>query len=349
MAGTGESILVTGAAGFIGSNHVQYLCESRPDARIVALDALTYAGNMENLAGLEENNRFRFVKADIRNADALTALFEEESFSLVVHFAAESHVDRSIMGPEVFVDVNVRGTLVLLELARKHKIARFCQIGTDEVYGSLGPEGRFTEQSPIQPNSPYSASKAAADHLVRAYHHTFGLDTVITRCSNNYGPYQFPEKLIPLMILNCVEGKPLPVYGDGKNVRDWIHVRDHCTAVDAACRKGRAGEVYNIGSDNEWANIDIVKRIASLVESKTGKPRGACEALISYVTDRPGHDRRYAMDSLKLRHETGWMPAYDFDRGLADTVDWYLVNESWWRRIISGEYRDYYDKWYGDR
>jgi len=349
MAESKRCVLVTGAAGFIGSNFVHHMLREHADVRVVALDALTYAGNLENLAAQTEGERFRFQKADIRDATAMDALFSEEDFSEVVNFAAESHVDRSIMGPEVFIDVNVKGTLTLLEAAKKHGTGRFLQISTDEVYGSLGPEGAFTEDSPIRPNSPYSASKAGADHLARAYHKTFGMDVLVTRCSNNYGPFQFPEKLIPLMLINCVEGKPLPVYGDGMNVRDWIHVLDHCRALDAVLQKGRTGEVYNIGGNNERPNIEIVKLIAKTVDERLGRPEGTGEGLLAFVKDRPGHDRRYAIDSTKTTEETGWAPSFDFGTGLADTVGWYLENEDWWRRIVSGEYKDFYEKWYGDR
>ncbi|MCB9479771.1 MAG: dTDP-glucose 4,6-dehydratase [Deltaproteobacteria bacterium] len=342
-------LLVTGAAGFIGANYVRHVRNADPQARIVAYDLLTYAGNLENLAGLTEGDNYRFVKGDIRDAKALDAVFSDEKITHVVNFAAESHVDRSILGPEIFVDVNIRGTQILLEAARRHGVERFLQVSTDEVYGSLGPSGLFTEQTPVAPNSPYSASKAGADHLARAYYHTYNLPTLITRCSNNYGPYQFPEKLIPLMLINCLEGKPLPVYGDGMNVRDWLHVSDHASAIEVVLATGRVGEAYNIGGNNEWPNIEIVKRLAALVDERTGKAPGTSEALITYVTDRPGHDRRYAIDSTKIRDELGWTPTYTFEAGLPETVDWYLENESWWRRIISGEYRDYYAQMYGER
>ncbi|KAB2853641.1 MAG: dTDP-glucose 4,6-dehydratase, partial [Sphingopyxis terrae] len=311
-------ILVTGAAGFIGANFVRELLGADPEAFVVGLDALTYAGNLENLAGLPDD-RFRFEKADIRDRDRLDALFAQDRYTHVVNFAAESHVDRSIAGPEIFVDVNVRGTLTLLEAVRRHGGARFVQIGTDEVYGSLGPEGAFTEDSPIRPSSPYSASKAGADHIALAYHVTFGMDVLVTRCSNNYGPYQFPEKLIPLMILNGLRGEPLPVYGDGKNVRDWIHVRDHARAILSVIERGRAGEVYNIGAKNEWANIDIVHLVCDIVDETRGNAPGTSRKLIRFVKDRPGHDRRYAIDSAKLAREIGHEASIDFPAGIRET------------------------------
>jgi dTDP-glucose 4,6-dehydratase len=332
-------VLVTGGAGFIGANFVRLLAEKRPDWRIVVLDKLTYAGNLENLAGLE--SKFRFVRGDIANQELASEICVSEKIDAIVNFAAESHVDRSILGPAAFVETNVGGTLALLEVARALKIKRFFQVSTDEVYGSLGATGLFTEETPLAANSPYSASKASSDLLVRAYHHTFGMDTVTTRCSNNYGPYQFPEKLIPLMIANALADKPLPVYGDGKNVRDWLHVSDHCEAILVCLEKGRAGETYNIGGYNEWANIDIVK----LVLKHLGKP----ESLIKYVTDRPGHDRRYAIDAAKLANELGWKPRYTFEQGLPETVEWYVSNRKWWERVMSGEYKKYYEEQYGKR
>lgn len=333
------NVLVTGAAGFIGSNFVRLLRETHPDARIVALDALTYAGNLENLAGIEPGERYAFVKADIRDDAAILELFAREHFTHIVHFAAESHVDRSILGPAVFVDVNVMGTLKMLEAAKAHGVSRYVQVSTDEVYGSLGATGKFTEDLPLVPSSPYSASKASADHLVHAYHHTFGLDTVITRCSNNYGPYQFPEKLIPLMIANCIEGKPLPVYGDGMQIRDWLHVSDHCRAIETVMTGGLPGEVYNIGGNNEWANIDIVKIIIETVDDRLGRPRGASATLITHVKDRPGHDRRYAIDASKLKSELGWAPSRSFEQGIEETVDWYLQHQDWVQRVLDGSYR----------
>ena len=333
------NILVTGGAGFIGSNHVRYLLEQADD-RVVNFDLLTYAGNLENLAGLEDHPRYRFVKGDIRDAELVGKLLDEESIEAVVHFAAESHVDRSLDAPGTFLDTNTCGTQVLLQCALRHQLDRFVMVSTDEVYGSLAPDAPgFTETSPLEPNSPYAASKAAADLICRAYHHTFGLDVRITRCSNNYGPYQFPEKLIPLMIANALEDKALPIYGDGLNVRDWLHVADHCRAVDLVMRRGRAGEVYNVGGGNEWANLDLVK----ILLERLGKP----ESLITFVKDRPGHDRRYAIVADKLTSALGWQPQFSFPDGLAATVQWYLDNSAWWEKIRSGEYRDYYDSMYG--
>ena len=333
------NILVTGGAGFIGSNHVRFLLGTTED-RVINLDLLTYAGNLENLAGLEDHPRYRFVKGDIRDQELVDRLLDEESVDAVVHFAAESHVDRSLDAPGAFLDTNTRGTQVLLQAAQAHGLGRFVMVSTDEVYGSLAPDAPgFTEQTPLAPNSPYAASKAAADLLCRAYHHTFGLDICITRCSNNYGPYQFPEKLIPLMLANALEDKALPIYGDGRQVRDWLHVRDHCQAIDLVMRRGRAGEVYNVGGNNEWANLDLVM----LLLQKLDKP----ESLLTYVKDRPGHDRRYAIVADKIRTELGWSPEYAFPEGLAMTVNWYLENRTWWETIRSGGYRDYYDRMYG--
>ncbi|HEX7342623.1 MAG TPA: dTDP-glucose 4,6-dehydratase [bacterium] len=334
-----QNILITGGAGFIGSNFVHYLLRNHPDVSVVNLDALTYCGNLENLREVEKNPRYRFVKADIADSDAIGKVFADTRFDAVINFAAETHVDRSITGPAVFLRINVIGTQVLLDLALKHGVRRFVQISTDEVYGSLPETGVFSETTLLAPNSPYSASKAAADFLVRAYVHTYGMDALITRCSNNYGPYQFPEKLIPLMITNALEGKSLPVYGDGMNVRDWLHVEDHCRAIWAVLGKGKKGEVYNIGGSNEWHNLMLVKELLRIL----GKP----ESLITFVKDRPGHDRRYAIDASKIKCELGWQPSYDFAAGLKQTVDWYLQNESWWRRVKSGEYQKYYQEQYG--
>ncbi len=334
------NILVTGGAGFIGSNHVRMLI-GKTDDRVVNLDLLTYAGNLENLTGIEDHPRYRFVKGDIRDADLVASLLAEESIDAVIHFAAESHVDRSLDAPGAFLDTNTRGTQVLLQCALKHELDCFVMVSTDEVYGSLDPHAPgFTEETPLAPNSPYAASKAAADLLCRAYHHTFGLDVRITRCSNNYGPYQFPEKLIPLMIANALEDRSLPVYGDGQQVRDWLHVSDHCRAIDLVLRQGRAGEVYNVGGRNEWANLDLVKRLLEILD----KP----ESLIEFVKDRPGHDRRYAIVADKIRGELSWQPTFAFGDGLAQTVQWYLDNRNWWEKIRSGEYRAYYDSMYGD-
>jgi dTDP-glucose 4,6-dehydratase len=334
-------LLVTGGCGFIGSNFIRYIHETHPEDRIVNLDKLTYAGNPANLADLEAHPFYSFVRGDICDREIVEAIFRAHPVGAIVNFAAETHVDRSITGPAVFVETNAGGANVLLDAAREHGVGRFVQVSTDEVYGSLGPEGKFTEDTPLSPNSPYAASKAAADLLVRAYHQTFGLPAMITRCSNNYGPYQFPEKLIPLMISNALAGRPLPVYGDGSNVRDWLHVRDHCTALDVVLRRGRAGEAYNIGGGNEWRNIDLVK----LLLKKLGKP----DSLINFVKDRPGHDRRYAIDASKISAELGWKPAVSFDEGLGGTVEWYLANESWKRSIETGEYREYYRKMYDER
>ena len=335
------NILMTGGAGFIGSNLVRFILERHPDDRVVNVDALTYAGNLENLEDCEPNQRYRFVKGDIADSDMMKSVLREFEIDAVIHCAAESHVDRSIMGASEFVRTNVVGTNVLLECAKSHSLKKFVQVSTEEVYGSLGPAGEFTERTPLHPNSPYSASKASADLLALSYHHTFGIPVVVTRCSNNYGPYQFPEKLIPLMIANALQDKPLPVYGDGLNVRDWIYVEDHCEAVDVVLRQGRAGEVYNIGGKSERTNIDLVKRILRHLE----KP----ESLISFVKDRPGHDRRYAIDFSKIRNELQWQPKHTFEQGLAETIDWYLQHQSWWQRINSGEYREYYKKMYEER
>ena len=335
-----SKILVTGGAGFIGSNFVRMLLLGS-DHEIVNVDALTYAGNLENLADVQDNSRYTFVKGDIADAAAMQGVFASHRPELVVHFAAESHVDRSVLDATAFVRTNVIGTQVLLDQSRAHGVQRFVHVSTDEVYGSLGAWGYFTEDTPIQPNSPYSASKAGSDLMVRAAVHTHGMDCVITRCSNNYGPYQFPEKLIPLMIANALEDKKLPVYGDGKNVRDWIHVADHCEGIKVAMERGAAGEVYNFGGDAERENLFVVKEILRLV--------GKGEDLIRYVTDRPGHDRRYAMDSSKARATLGWTPRHTFESGLRATVDWYLQNKAWWERVRSGAYQTYYQTQYGNR
>lgn len=338
------TILVTGGAGFIGSNFIHYMLEKHSDCKIVCIDKLTYAGNLRNLEKLLGKSNFRFVKGDICDRELVDKVFEEESPDVVVNFAAESHVDRSIENPDVFLMTNVLGTQVLLDASRKYGVKRFHQVSTDEVYGDLPLERRdlkFTEESPLKPSSPYSASKTAADLLVLAYHRTYGLPVTISRCSNNYGPYQFPEKLIPLMIINALNDKPLPVYGDGKNVRDWIHVNDHCEALDVILQKGKEGEVYNIGGNNERANIEIVKMILK----ELGKP----EELIRFVKDRPGHDRRYAICTAKMEKEFGWQPKVDFEQGLRETIKWYLENRDWWEEIISGEYMNYYERMYGER
>jgi dTDP-glucose 4,6-dehydratase len=334
-------ILVTGGCGFIGSNFVLHMLESYPDVSIVNLDLLTYAGNLENLQDTKPyGERHRFVRGDIADRETVLQLAAELP-DVVVNFAAESHVDRSILDSSAFVRTNIMGTQVLLDACREYDIARFVQISTDEVYGSLGPAGAFTESHPLAPNSPYAASKAAADLLVRSYHKTHGMDVVVTRCSNNYGPFQFPEKLIPLMITNALQDRELPVYGDGMNVRDWIHVIDHCRAVDLILRTGVAGEVYNIGANCEFCNKDIVRYILQRLD----KP----ESLIRFVKDRPGHDRRYAMDSSKLMEELGWAPIFRFEDGMNQTISWYIEHELWWQRIKTGQYLDYYESWYADR
>lgn len=335
------TILITGGAGFIGSNFVHFMLRKHPEYRIINLDKLTYAGNLENLEEVEDNPRYVFEHGDICDRATVEKILSRHNVGVIINFAAESHVDRSILQSSEFVSTNVQGTNVLLDLAKEHKLEKYIQVSTDEVYGSLGSTGTFTETTPLHPNSPYAASKASADLLVAAYHHTFGLPTIITRCTNNYGPYQFPEKLIPLMIINALSDKPLPVYGDGKNVRDWIHVTDHCAAIDVILHRGNLGEVYHIGGNNEVANIDVVKLILRHLKKS--------ESLISYVKDRPGHDRRYAMDASKLQKELGWQPVYSFEQGLEETIDWYIRHESWWKHIISGEYQEYYKRMYEER
>lgn len=334
-------ILITGGAGFIGSNFVNYMVKKYPAYNVVNLDALTYAGNLENLKAVEGAPNYKFVKGDIADRQFINQLFAEENFDYVLNFAAESHVDRSITNPDIFIQTNIQGTQILLDAAKNAKIKKYLQVSTDEVYGTLGETGYFTEETPLASNSPYSSSKAGADLLVRAYHETFGLPVNITRCSNNYGPFHFPEKLIPLMIINALNNKQLPVYGDGLNVRDWLHVEDHCQAIDLVLHKGKNGEVYNVGGNNERTNIEIVKTILKALD----KP----ESLIQYVADRPGHDRRYAIDATKLREELGWSPKYNFDTGIEQTINWYLENQNWWNNIISGEYQEYFDNQYGNR
>ena len=334
--------LVTGGCGFIGSNFVRLVLQERPEWSLVNIDALTYAGNLANLADVADKANYKFIRGDIADAAFVGELARQAGpFDAIINFAAESHVDRSVLGPDAFVRTNINGTFQLLELARKLDSVRYVQISTDEVYGALGETGKFKETTPINPSSPYSATKASADHLVQAYHHTYGLDTVITRCSNNYGPYQFPEKLIPLMVLNAREGKDLPVYGNGKNVRDWIYVEDHCRGILAALEKGESGEVYNFGGEAERANIDIVQHIADKV--------AGTRDIIQFVKDRPGHDWRYAMDISKVQKELAWAPQIDFEAGLERTITWYLDSEGWWRSILSGDYQKFYDAWYGDR
>jgi len=352
---TPSSVLVTGGAGFIGSNFIHHFLDAVPGCRVVNLDVLTYAGNLENLRRVESDDRYRFVRGDICDGPLVARVLEEEKIDAVLNFAAESHVDRSIEGPEVFVRTNVLGTQNLLEESRKHWQAgrvsefRYLQVSTDEVYGSLGPSGLFTEETPLAPNSPYSASKAGADFLVRAYHETYGFPTLNTRCSNNYGPYHFPEKLIPLLISNILGKKPLPVYGDGRNVRDWLHVKDHASAIETVLRKGHPGGVYNIGGNNEWMNIDIVNLVCDLMDRKLGRREGESRSLITFVKDRPGHDRRYAIDAAKVKRELDWEPSYTFERGIDETIDWYLANTDWVTRVTSGDYRRYYDRMYGGR
>ena len=347
-----KTILVTGGAGFIGSNFIRYQLGEYPDIRLVNLDALTYAGNLENLSDIADEPRYVFVKGDIRDRALVQKLFEKYAFDAVINFAAESHVDRSITEPELFLSTNIIGTQTLLDAAqhswslepgnkycREYRAGvKFLQVSTDEVYGALGKSGLFSETTPLSPNSPYSASKASADLVVRAYHETYGLPVNITRCSNNYGPYQFPEKLIPLMIHNCQENRPLPVYGDGMQVRDWLYVEDHCRAIDTVLQRGRTGEVYNIGGNNEKANIEIVR----LILSKLGKD----ESLITHVKDRPGHDRRYAIDNTKITTELGWHPQYSFEKGMSMTINWYLEHAGWMEHVTSGAYRAYYDTRY---
>ncbi len=338
-----QTILVTGGAGFIGSNFVHMLAEIRPDARVVNLDALTYAGNLENLEPVAKNPKHRFVHGDITKAEDVEKAFQEaKGFGgqlVVVHFAAESHVDRSIVSGAPFVNTNVLGTQMLLDASRRHGVAKFVHVSTDEVYGSLGDTGLFTEETPLAPNSPYSASKAGSDLLVRAAVHTHGFPACITRCSNNYGPYQFPEKFLPLMIANATEGKSIPVYGDGMYVRDWLYVRDHCEAILAVLERGQPGEAYNIGGNNELANLVLVRHVLR----ELGKP----ESLITYVKDRPGHDRRYAIDATKIRRELGWSPRFTFAEALPLTIRWYASNSGWLQRVRSGAYREYYARQYG--
>jgi len=336
-----RSILVTGGAGFIGSNFVRMVLSEHTDTLVVNLDKLTYAGNLENLAGFENHPNHKFIKGDICDGELVEKIMDEYKIEAIINFAAESHVDRSITAPKIFIETNVKGTLVLLEAAREKKIKRFIQISTDEVYGELSAEGRFSEQTPYHPNSPYSASKAAADHLVRAFGHTWGLAYNITNCSNNYGPYQFPEKMIPLMINNALNDKELPVYGDGLHVRDWLYVYDHCQAVWKVLTEAPAGETYNIGGCNEKTNIEVVHKILDYL----GKPK----SLIKHVTDRPGHDRRYAIDASKIMQSIGWKPSVTFEEGLKKTIDWYLNNRKWLDRIVSGNYKKYYQQMYENR
>lgn len=347
----GRHILVTGGAGFIGTNFVHSILQNHPDDQVTVLDKLTYAGNLKNLEAWRKDSRFHFVHGDITDAPFVNALFQDQEFTQVAHFAAESHVDRSILGPEAFVRTNVLGTFTLLEAARaagwnaEDPQRLFLHVSTDEVFGSLPDTGYFVETTAYQPNSPYSASKAGSDHLVRAYFHTYGLPTAISNCSNNYGPYQFPEKLIPLMVINCLGRKALPVYGEGTNVRDWLFVEDHCAALERILEKGVPGETYNIGGRNEWRNIDIVKHLCALMDEL--HPNTAPHAeLISYVPDRPGHDHRYAIDPTKIESELGWRHCHSFEDGLRVTAAWYLENREWWEEILSGNYQQYYQQQY---
>ena len=351
-----RSIVITGGAGFIGSNFVHHWCENYPEDRVIVLDALTYAGNLNNLATLKDRKNFRFLQGDICDRALVDELFASENIDTVAHFAAESHVDRSILGPGAFVQTNVVGTFTLLESFRQHWLSnhqpdnyRFLHVSTDEVYGSLGVDDpAFTETTPYAPNSPYSASKAGSDHLARAYFHTYGMPTIITNCSNNYGSYHFPEKLIPLMCINILLGKPLPVYGDGQNVRDWLYVRDHCQALDTVIHKGKAGETYNIGGNNEVKNIDLVRMLCDLMdELAPDLPVKPAQNLITFVRDRPGHDRRYAIDASKIRTELGWQPQETVEGGLRKTIQWYLDHRDWWQPLLSKEYQEYYGKVYG--
>lgn len=338
------NIIVTGGAGFIGANFVYYELEKYPEDRIICLDKLTYAGNLETLEEAMKNPNFRFVKGDIADKEFVEKLFEEEKPDIVVNFAAESHVDRSIEDPGIFLKTNILGTQVLMDACRKYGIKRYHQVSTDEVYGDLPldrPDLFFTEETPIHTSSPYSSSKAGADLLVLAYHRTFGLPVTITRCSNNYGPYHFPEKLIPLMISRALANESLPVYGKGENVRDWLYVKDHCAAIDLVMREGKVGEVYNVGGHNEKSNLEVVK----IILEKLGKP----ESLITYVTDRPGHDMRYAIDPTKIHRELGWLPETKFEDGIEQTIEWYLNNKEWWENILSGEYQNYFDKMYKEK
>ena len=349
-----KSILITGGAGFIGSHVVRLFINKYPDYKIVNLDALTYAGNLENLSDIDQSTNYVFEKENILDVDGLERVFAEHHITDVIHLAAESHVDRSIHSPLDFVYTNIVGTVNLLNAAKKYWKADlenhlFYHVSTDEVYGALGATGFFTEETPYHPNSPYSASKASSDHFVRAYGETYDLQFVISNCSNNYGPFHFPEKLIPLFINNIITKKPLPVYGDGLYTRDWLYVKDHATAIDAVFHKGRKGETYNIGGFNEWRNIDLVKILIKQMDEKLGNAEGTSENLITYVKDRPGHDRRYAIDATKINKELGWKPSVTFEEGLSETIDWYLSNEEWLNNVTSGNYKQYYEHMYADR
>ncbi len=349
-----RTVLITGGAGFIGSHVIRLFVNKYPDYQIINLDALTYAGNLENLTDVEKAPNYRFIRMDIRNKEAINDLFDQQPIDGILHLAAESHVDRSIAEPMAFIETNIIGTVNLLNAARNqwkgnYEGKRFYHISTDEVYGSLGEEGHFYEITSYDPRSPYSASKASSDHLVRAYHHTYGLPIVITNCSNNYGPNQFPEKLIPLSIHNIVNRKPIPIYGKGENIRDWLYVEDHARAIDLVFHKGMIGETYNIGGHNEWKNIDLIRLLCSILDRKLNRDSGTSAGLITYVTDRAGHDLRYAIDASKIRQELGWEPSLQFAEGLEKTVDWYLSNSEWMERVTSGEYQTYYESMYRNR
>ena len=349
-----RTVLITGGAGFIGSHVIRLFVNKYPDYQIINLDALTYAGNLENLTDVEKAPNYRFIRMDIRNKEAINDLFDQQPIDGILHLAAESHVDRSIAEPMAFIETNIIGTVNLLNAARNqwkgnYEGKRFYHISTDEVYGSLGEEGHFYEITSYDPRSPYSASKASSDHLVRAYHHTYGLPIVITNCSNNYGPNQFPEKLIPLSIHNMVNMKPIPIYGKGENIRDWLYVEDQARAIDLVFHKGMIGETYNIGGHNEWKNIDLIRLLCSILDRKLNRDSGTSAGLITYVTDRAGHDLRYAIDASKIRQELGWEPSLQFAEGLEKTVDWYLSNSEWMERVTSGEYQTYYESMYRNR
>ncbi|MBF0350720.1 MAG: dTDP-glucose 4,6-dehydratase [SAR324 cluster bacterium] len=347
--------MITGGAGFIGSNLILHWLRKHPDDVVINFDKLTYAGNLLNLASIQDLAGYQFVKGDLCNISEIEAVFEKYSVDAVIHLAAESHVDRSILGPGEFIQTNIVGTWNLIETARKYwkndlSGHRFHHVSTDEVYGTLGETGFFTEDTPYAPNSPYSASKASSDHIVRAYHHTYGMNVVTTNCSNNYGPYQFPEKLLPLLIKNCMEKRPVPVYGNGSNIRDWLYVKDHCDAIETAFCKGKTGESYNIGGLNEWKNIDIVHYVCRKLDTILDRSGAeSCLNLITFVKDRPGHDQRYAIDASKIEKELGWKPKYNFEEGINETIDWYMKNQDWVQKVTTGTYRDYYERQYNQQ